>query len=438
MRLSPGVIAQHFAAGRAGRVRRLLKQAYALNALPATSTPATNASHPWNQVGWASGQRRRVPVTIAGKTFLGDLIEDTRTNYLLRSRTTGAELGVIGSGGALPTGWVIGSVVGVTTEVMAFDADSITLRFNGTVVSGTAPGFATAITAVGSFAVGDLSYASCTAQKVSGSATVDQVLMFGQESNAAGAQLAAYVGSVVSLAAGTEVSVAASRTLNQATTSRLQMGPRVGRWVATAGDVFTNYTIKFSWLQLEKAAFPSSYIPTDGAAVTRGADSLSVSLASLPGGGLGQVGTIFAPFMPYGWGGVRADTSVWRVFSTNAAGNATTLSGNGATGLNAFRRDSADQGGSSTVPTYASRSLRTGAVTWDATAVRPYAQGAAGAADTTLSAPYATDSILYFCNVSSGSRCLFGAALGLYWPFALAAADIADIHAETRMQAPSV
>lgn len=58
-------------------------------------------------------------------------------NMIAQSSTTGAVLGVIGSGGVMPTGWSSVSVAGITREVVAITSEYIDLRLYGTNGSGS-------------------------------------------------------------------------------------------------------------------------------------------------------------------------------------------------------------------------------------------------------------------------------------------------------------
>lgn len=58
-------------------------------------------------------------------------------NMVAQSTTAGAVLGVLGSGGSLPTNWQGASLVGVTREVVAIGTDYVDVRYYGTNTSGS-------------------------------------------------------------------------------------------------------------------------------------------------------------------------------------------------------------------------------------------------------------------------------------------------------------
>ena len=69
------------------------------------------------------------------------MIEESRTNSIRNSQAGGATVGVIGSGGALPTNWATGSVSGISYEVIGTGTVSgfsyLDLKISGTNSSGS-------------------------------------------------------------------------------------------------------------------------------------------------------------------------------------------------------------------------------------------------------------------------------------------------------------
>jgi hypothetical protein len=413
--------------GDMDEVDRLLAECYVLNDLTATNTPATNGINPWAP-GNAAGIRRRVPVLIGGRQLSADFCESSGIQQMIRTRVTGATLGVIGSGGVMPTGWSIGSMVGMTTELVAYDNTSITLRFNGTVVSGTAPGVSWNYSPAGSFVTGDPYYGYTSAQKISGSATVDQAILFGSEHDAdATTQLRAFVGSAVSLSDGAVKPVVFSGTCTHASCSRLTMSTRVGRWTASPGDVFTNYTVKFRVPMLEKAAFPSSWVPSDASAVTRGADSLSVAQPA-------AMRTILAIARPYGWTDI---TTGYNLFGAFGGVSRPVIRRSSAANLLFSHRDAAGlkditaaHGGWTTT---AHKSL---AMTWDGVETA-YVNGVYAGVSAAATLPWATDPSLAIGMDGALANHFNGAVLLLGWNRVLTAAELAVLHRQAFIPQPS-
>jgi hypothetical protein len=87
----------------------------------------------WNSFGGESGFPVSTVRTTNAKMFndAGQLVW-APANMIPQSSTAGAVVGVIGSGGAVPTGWAWSSVAGVTREVTAVTPDYIDVRMYGT------------------------------------------------------------------------------------------------------------------------------------------------------------------------------------------------------------------------------------------------------------------------------------------------------------------
>jgi hypothetical protein len=213
---------------------------------------------------------------------LGLLIEEQRTNLVDRSTATGATIGVLGSGGALPTGWAIDQVQpGTNLEIVNFGTEKglnyIDLRFYGTTTTTNRwlvrPGSAFNITNGVTYSV------SCYAKLISGSTA-------GNYLNYVGASLIG-VNSNSNLTRYT-------RTFTATSTGTLYHRLDVG--VNSIGTTY-DLTIRFAAPQLEQGSFPTSYIPTSGSQVTRTADSAGITGTNFSSWFNTSQGTFFANYI---------------------------------------------------------------------------------------------------------------------------------------------
>jgi hypothetical protein len=73
-------------------------------------------------------------------TYRGLLVEPGATNQIRNNSMVGAVVGTIGSGGALPTNWIIPTTAGLTTQVLSVDTIAgvsyVTIRMSGTASAG--------------------------------------------------------------------------------------------------------------------------------------------------------------------------------------------------------------------------------------------------------------------------------------------------------------
>jgi hypothetical protein len=93
-----------------------------------------------NRAGVLSEVASGVPATdFAGGVLRGTTVEPSAVNQIRNNTMQGAVVGVVGSGGALPTNWAIINVRGLAVEVVSIGSeigvDYIDIRLNGTATS---------------------------------------------------------------------------------------------------------------------------------------------------------------------------------------------------------------------------------------------------------------------------------------------------------------
>lgn len=211
-------------------------------------------------------------------TDQGLLIEEARTQSIRNSRMSGAVVGVIGSGGALPTNWSISNGTGLTKTVVAIGTllgiDYIDIRINGT----TGDGNGTAInfdTSTGIPATSGQAWnTSAFLALVAGNFTnVGNIFLAHSQRNGAGSILSDLNGSNIkaSIPAST-VTVARlnnQQTLADASTAFDQ--PRLS--IQANNGVAVDYTVRIGWPQAEQGGFMTSPIPSTAGSVLRPAEN---------------------------------------------------------------------------------------------------------------------------------------------------------------------
>jgi len=202
-----------------------------------------------------------------------------RTNHVRNSTGQGATVGVVGSGGALPTNWSIFNFSGAGAEVVGFGTDSgrdyIDLKFDGTPTSGIILNFEgnTSIAAIEN----EVWTVSFGVEGIAGDDTniVKYRAGFAQYDSGGNFLSPSFYGDI-SL---DDISQRAHFSYTASNASTAFVRPRLLiEW--TSGAI--NRTLRISLPQAEKAPTPSSVIPTSGSTVTRAADVLTIPAANLP------------------------------------------------------------------------------------------------------------------------------------------------------------
>lgn len=240
------------------------------------------------------------------------LAEETRTNSLPRSNVGGAVVGVIGSGGALPTGWSITGIATSAVEVLSI-ADKnglprIRLRINGTPSANVQITFVAVASSPA--AAEDQSWASSAfVQMVAGTTTnIDLMRVQFNAYDADNVFLSNRAGDDLKATAAEDLRRAFANTVVGATAAKVSNFLGIS-WTSGAIDI----TLDISAPQLEQGAFATSPIITDGTAVTRQGDQIKLNnglLAQVYGGGPVSVLTEFeAEYVAGGSGTPR----VWQI-----------------------------------------------------------------------------------------------------------------------------
>lgn len=204
----------------------------------------------------------------------GLLVEQQSTNMLTYSTTTTGTVGVIGSGGALPTGWGAIALMGLTAEVLATNIDAALggcrLRVYGTATSsGT---FRVQCSTGSSSTVGSTYSTSQFARLVGGTApTAD----FGIDSVNNSSLARASSGHIVAAA-----SLGAARLFGSPSTSSSATLRNELRFTSSTGAAY-DFTVEITGPQIEAGSLVTSYIPTTATQVTRAADNVDILTSAL-------------------------------------------------------------------------------------------------------------------------------------------------------------
>lgn len=219
-------------------------------------------------------------------TYRGTSVEPGSTNHLANNQLTGATVGVIGSGGALPTGWSILSNRGFAPEIVAIGTengyDYIDIKYNGT-ANTTGGLFLQIASFTGITASQGQTWTKSAFFKVIDATqlpntpgTTIQVL----EATAAGAFVTSSGSTIVGTSTLTRFSH--TRTLTGATTERVTS--RVDFGIINNGSS-CNFTYRIAVPQLEQSPIATSVISTpSGSTASRAKDDItSTGISSLIG-----------------------------------------------------------------------------------------------------------------------------------------------------------
>ena len=402
----------------------LIRQAVPLNDYSPTFTRASTAYDPFNRTTVASGARRRRPLPIdGGFPIWADLIESSRTNLCVRSSDF--------------ANW--GTKTDITVTSAAYtpqdgtgSADLIT---EGTAGTAKALSAAMTITAARIVVAGVRFKASANNAWVMVTVASDTLangwrVWANISTGVVGTQSLIGTGStagtayLTSLGSGEYLLVSAGKVAAAATSIQIQVN-------SASGDTSTtrvNGAAYYAWAaQVEMMAASatsgnmSTYIATTTASVTRSADVLGSTYV------LGQAGTVLALCIPNRWTGDQDGITSYTVWRADDTGPSRVARGN-ATGIIAIRNDAGGAESGSATHGFTDSALAQLAMTWDSTAVRPYVAGVQGVADTTLTAPYSTNTNLYVGGFSTGAQAFFGWVALLAWPRALSASELLTLN----------
>lgn len=215
------------------------------------------------------------PVT--GKC-LGLLVEESRSNMVTNNGTSGAVVGVLGSGGALPTGWSAPTSNGLTAEVLSVGVEDgipyVDVRFYGTattnyqgVVFGNVSGYVPSTTYTGSV------YIKLLGGALPASGSVQFKIRYNHSAGSTD------INGAFSNASFAADKLRANRLLTTGATSSTSTG--LGQLLMIinypTGTVI-DFSLRLGLPQLEAGSGPTSPILTSGATATRAGDAISMEM----------------------------------------------------------------------------------------------------------------------------------------------------------------
>lgn len=236
----------------------------------------------WNSAGVLTEAlpfKARIGYNPSDLTLLGVLREVARTNYVRNPRLLGATTGVLGSGGALPTGWSATTMAGLTSTVTAGVTEDgmqcVDIQLSGTPSSGGTFIFTLdSSVMVAPAAVGQTWCQSIFWRLTAGSLTGVSSPRFTMSENNSGGTSLRSVNPGLTVPTGAALRtqrVYGTITCTQALTAFVSADLRL----TIAAGVAVNCTLRFAIPQLERGSGPTTPImPADGtvATSTRGAD----------------------------------------------------------------------------------------------------------------------------------------------------------------------
>jgi hypothetical protein len=236
------------------------------------------------------------PVT---KVCQGLLVEEARTNSIRNSQAGGA---VAGTPGTPPTNWNFTSTTnGVTRQIVGAGTDNglsyIDVRYHGTP---TATGFVTLPfeTATQVVAADAQTWTNSAYVKLEAGAFTNATYGIGvQGGTAGGSSVAGQSTANTTLPTGDPLISqrrSATRTMSSASVERVFPYLFIGY---TSGNPI-NLTLRIAAPQLEQGSFPTSYIPTTNAAVTRAEDIIQVNSNSFDSFYNPEQGTFYTRAVP--------------------------------------------------------------------------------------------------------------------------------------------